>query len=98
VDDLLEGIVRLMESSCPEPINIGNPDEVTIAELAREVIALTGSSSRIETRPMPKDDPIRRRPDISRARTVLGWEPLVSRREGLTRTFEDFRRRISATG
>ncbi|MCZ7647137.1 MAG: SDR family oxidoreductase [Planctomycetota bacterium] len=96
VDDLVDGLVRLMESGVDEPVNIGNPEEVTILEFAREIVEIIGSRSRIVNEPLPKDDPVRRRPDITRARTLLGWEPRVGRREGLTRTWEDFRRRILA--
>ena len=95
VDDLLDGIQRLMESSITEPVNIGNPEEVTIQEFAREIIALTGSPSLIEHKPLPQDDPVRRRPDITRARTLLSWEPMIPRSEGLRRTLEAFQRRIA---
>jgi dTDP-glucose 4,6-dehydratase len=96
VDDLVDGIVRLMESDTDEPVNLGNPDEVTILELAREVLALTGSRSTIVHQPLPQDDPVRRRPDITRAQTTLGWAPRVSRAEGLPKTVADFRRRFAA--
>ncbi|MCX7804272.1 MAG: GDP-mannose 4,6-dehydratase, partial [Planctomycetota bacterium] len=95
VDDLVRGILLLLESDVSDPVNIGNPDEVTILEFAREILELAGSSSRLEFHPMPKDDPRQRRPDITRARTLLGWEPEVSRREGLARTLEYFRKAIS---
>jgi len=90
VDDQVEGIYRLFHSDVAEPVNIGNPDEFTILELAERVIALTGSDSRIEFRPLPTDDPKVRRPDITRARTLLGWEPRVSLEEGLERTIAYF--------
>jgi dTDP-glucose 4,6-dehydratase len=84
VTDLIDGIVRLAHSDEPQPVNIGNPVEWTIAECAREVLALTGSPSKLRMLPLPEDDPARRRPDITRARTVLGWEPKVQLREGLS--------------
>jgi dTDP-glucose 4,6-dehydratase len=83
VSDLIEGIVRLARSAEHQPVNIGNPEEWTIAGCAREVLAVTGSRSKLRTLPLPIDDPARRRPDITRARTVLGWEPKVPLREGL---------------
>ncbi|MBN1490223.1 MAG: SDR family oxidoreductase [Phycisphaerae bacterium] len=91
VDDLVEGIVRRPECDFVEPINLGNPIEVTVREVAEEVIELTGSRSRIEVRPLPGDDPRKRRPDITRAREKLGWEPTVPRRDGFLRTIEYFR-------
>jgi len=94
VDDLLEGINRLMESNVTEPVNIGNPEEVTIKEFAEEIIKLTKSKSTLEPKPLPKDDPVRRRPDITRARTLLNWEPKIHRKEGLTRTIKDFKQRM----
>ncbi|HKX46231.1 MAG TPA: UDP-glucuronic acid decarboxylase family protein [Planctomycetota bacterium] len=92
VDDLIDGLLRLMASP-PErtgPINLGNPDEFTMIELAELVLELTGSRSSIEHQPLPADDPVRRRPDISRARTQLGWEPRVKLREGLQKTIAYF--------
>jgi dTDP-glucose 4,6-dehydratase len=83
VTDLIDGIVRLARSEEQQPVNIGNPVEWTIAECAREVLALTGSRSKLRMLPLPEDDPARRRPDITRARAVLGWEPKVQLREGL---------------
>ena len=92
VDDLVDGLVRLMES--PEevtgPINIGNPGEFTMRELAELVLELTGSASKIEFRPLPADDPRQRRPDISKAESVLGWRPHVPLREGLAKTIDYF--------
>jgi len=92
VDDMVEGLIRLMES--PEdvtgPINLGNPDEFTIMELAELVLELTGSRSQIRYEPLPKDDPVRRRPDITRARQILGWAPTVPLREGLQKTIDYF--------
>lgn len=83
VTDLIDGIVRLARSDEHQPVNIGNPIEWTIAECAQEVLALTGSKSKVASLPLPVDDPARRRPDITRARTILGWEPKVQLREGL---------------
>jgi dTDP-glucose 4,6-dehydratase len=91
VDDLVDGILRRLDLDDPDPVNIGNPDEITILQLAREILELTGSRSRIVTRPLPQDDPRQRRPDITRARTLLGWEPRVPRRAGLERTVAYFR-------
>jgi dTDP-glucose 4,6-dehydratase len=84
VTDLLDGIVRLARSDEQQPVNVGNPVEWTIAECAREVLAVTGSKSKLRMLPLPEDDPARRRPDITRARAVLGWEPKVQLREGLS--------------
>jgi UDP-glucuronate decarboxylase len=96
VDDLVEGLVRLMDS--PEevtgPINLGNPMEFSMAELAHKVIALTGSTSSTVMEPLPADDPRQRQPEISRARELLGWQPAVGLDEGLKRTIEDFRARL----
>ena len=94
MDDLLAGIMLLMESSMDQPVNIGNPEETTIMQFAKEIIELTGSKSTFEYRPLPKDDPTRRRPDISKAKQVLGWEPKVGRKEGLLKTIEDFKKRM----
>jgi dTDP-glucose 4,6-dehydratase len=94
VSDLVEGIVRLMESKENDPVNIGNPHEMTIEDIARTIIRMTGSKSRIVYRPLPEDDPKIRQPDITRARTILGWEPKVSLEEGLTKTLEYFRQRV----
>ncbi|MEM9997387.1 MAG: UDP-glucuronic acid decarboxylase family protein [Bacteroidota bacterium] len=91
VDDLIDGIYRLMMSDETEPVNVGNPDEITIRQFAEEVIALTGSSSEIVEKPLPADDPKIRQPDITKARTRLGWEPQVPRAEGLKRTLAYFR-------
>lgn len=99
VSDLIEGFMRMMASpdDCIGPINIGNPAEVTIGELAKEIVALAGSSSEIIYKPLPADDPTRRCPDISRARQHLGdWQPAVNRRDGLLKTIEYFRSRIQA--
>ena len=94
VSDLVDGIIRLMESNVNDPVNIGNPQEMTIEEIARLIIKLTGSQSQIVYRPLPEDDPKVRQPDITRARTLLGWEPKVSLEEGLTRTLAYFRTKI----
>ncbi|MDX2192357.1 MAG: UDP-glucuronic acid decarboxylase family protein [Gemmatimonadales bacterium] len=91
VTDLVEGIVRLLEVDAPEPVNLGNPGEFTMLELAERVLAHTGSASVIERHPLPVDDPHQRRPDISRARALLGWEPVVPLDEGLRRTIAHFR-------
>jgi dTDP-glucose 4,6-dehydratase len=90
VTDLIDGIVRLAASDEQQPVNIGNPEEWTIAECAREVLAVTGSKSKLRTLPLPEDDPARRQPDITRARRVLGWEPKVQLREGLSRCIPYF--------
>jgi dTDP-glucose 4,6-dehydratase len=98
VDDEVEGIYRLFMSDHPGPVNVGNPDEFTILELARHVIELTGSSSTLERRPLPTDDPTVRQPDITLARNVLGWEPNVTLDEGLRRTIPYFRTLVEAGG
>jgi len=94
VDDLVRGIGLLLESDHRGPVNIGNPDETTILEFAREIVAATGSKSEITFKPLPVDDPHVRRPDISLARKVLGWEPGFSRKEGLQKTIPYFRERL----
>lgn len=94
VDDLVEGIYRLGESSEPEPVNIGNPEEITIRDFAREVIEITGSKSEIVFKQLPADDPQIRQPDISKAKRVLDWEPKTSRREGLLKTLEYFKEQV----
>ncbi|HET6361853.1 MAG TPA: UDP-glucuronic acid decarboxylase family protein [Gemmatimonadota bacterium] len=91
VDDEVDGIYRLLTSDFVGPMNIGNPDEMTVMQLARLVLELTGTASGIETRPLPQDDPRVRRPMIDRAREVLGWEPRTSLADGLARTIEYFR-------
>ncbi|GBD35601.1 Bifunctional polymyxin resistance protein ArnA [bacterium HR36] len=96
IDDLVEGLVRLLWTDCAEPVNLGNPEEVTILEFAREILELTGGKSQIVFCPLPQDDPRVRRPDITRARQLLGWEPKVPRREGLQRTLDYFRRIMHA--
>ncbi len=94
VSDLVEGIVRLLRSDFHEPVNLGNPDEVSILDFAKEILELSGSGSAIVHKPLPQDDPRVRRPDITRARQLLGWEPKVPRRDGLRRTLEYFRTRL----
>jgi dTDP-glucose 4,6-dehydratase len=94
VSDLVDGIIRLMESSVNDPVNIGNPHEMTIEDIARAIIRLTGSTSTLVYRPLPEDDPKVRQPDITRARTLLGWEPTVGLEEGLTKTLEYFRTKV----
>ncbi|MCB0371934.1 MAG: SDR family oxidoreductase [Muricauda sp.] len=91
IDDQVEGIYRLLMSDYVEPINIGNPDETTILEFAEEIIKLTGTDQKIIFKPLPKDDPTQRQPDISRAKEILGWEPKVHRSEGLKKAFEYFK-------
>ena len=95
--DLVEGIYRLMLSDTSDPVNIGNPQELTILDLAKKVIAATGSKSRIVERPLPEDDPKIRQPDITRARKLLGWEPKVSLDEGLVPTIAYFRAKLGIT-
>lgn len=92
--DLIEGIYRLMMSSHSEPVNIGNPQEMTMVEFAKEIIRVTGSRSKIVYKPLPQDDPKQRRPDISRARKWLKWEPKVGLREGLEKTISYFRQKV----
>src|SRR3954467_14238259 len=94
VTDLVDGIIRLMLSGQNDPINIGNPREMTIKEIAETIISMTGSKSRLVNRPLPTDDPKQRRPDITRARTLLGWEPKVQLDEGLVKTIEYFRTKV----
>jgi dTDP-glucose 4,6-dehydratase len=91
VDDLVEGIYRLLHSDYPYPVNIGNPDEITILQFAEEIIKLTGTKQKIIFKDLPKDDPTQRRPDITKARKILGWEPKVSRAEGLKITYAAFK-------
>ena len=91
VDDLVEGIYRLLHSDYPHPVNIGNPDEITIAQFAEEIIKLTGTDQKVVYQPLPMDDPTQRQPNIAKAREILGWEPKVSRAEGLKITYKAFR-------
>jgi dTDP-glucose 4,6-dehydratase len=94
VSDLVDGILRLAESAENDPVNIGNPHEMTIEEIARTIIRMSGSKSKIVYRPLPVDDPKVRQPDITRARTILKWEPKVSLEEGLTKTLEYFKAKV----
>lgn len=94
VDDLVEGILRLMQCEHPEPVNLGNPTEFTILDFAKKIIALSESSSEIEYRPLPQDDPKTRCPDITRAKQLLGWEPKIGVDEGLKLTLDYFRARV----
>lgn len=91
VDDLVEGIHRLLMSDYHLPVNIGNPGEITIREFGEEILKLTGARQKLVSRPLPKDDPKQRRPDISKAKELLGWEPKVSREEGLKITYDYFK-------
>jgi len=91
VDDLIEGIYRLLMSDYSLPVNIGNPDEITILDFAQEIIRLTGTKQKIVFKPLPKDDPMQRQPDITRARKLLNWEPKISRSEGLRITYDYFK-------
>lgn len=95
VDDLVEGIYRLLMSDYHLPVNIGNPDEINLKETAEEVLRLVGGNSKIVYRPLPVDDPKTRKPDISKAKAILGWEPTVDRREGFKHTLEYFKQRLS---
>lgn len=90
VSDLVEGIYRLLAADFAEPVNLGNPNEVSILDFAKEILALSGSKCTLTFKPLPQDDPKVRRPDITRARTLLGWEPRVERHEGMKRTLEYF--------
>ncbi len=94
ITDLVDGIIRLMLSKENDPVNIGNPREMTIKEIAETIIRMTGSKSKMIYRPLPTDDPKQRRPDITRARTLLGWEPKVQLEEGLVKTIEYFRKKV----
>ncbi|HMH22040.1 MAG TPA: UDP-glucuronic acid decarboxylase family protein [Puia sp.] len=91
VDDLVEGIYRLLMSDYHLPVNVGNPSEITLKQFAEEVIALTGTRQKIVYKPLPVDDPKQRKPDITRAREILGWEPKTERKEGLKITYDYFR-------
>jgi nucleoside-diphosphate-sugar epimerase len=94
ISDLVDGIIRLMLSKENDPINIGNPVEMTIKQIAETIIRMTGSKSKLIYKPLPTDDPKQRRPDITRARTLLGWEPKVQLEEGLVKTIEYFRTKV----
>jgi len=96
ISDLVDGIIRLMLSSTSDPVNIGNPAEMTIEQIAKVIIEMTDSRSKIVYRPLPEDDPKVRKPDITRARTLLGWEPNIDLREGLATTIAYFRTKVPA--
>ena len=92
VDDLVEGIYKLLHSDFSMPINLGNPDEISIIELAKAIATMGQSAQQILYKPLPKDDPLKRRPDISLAKKILNWHPIVQRNEGLHRTLEYFKK------
>src|SRR5262247_137939 len=94
ITDLVDGIIRLMLSDTNDPVNVGNPVEMTIKQIAETIIRMTGANSRIIYKPLPTDDPKQRRPDITRAREILGWEPKVQLEEGLVKTIEYFRSKV----
>ena len=97
VEDLIDGIKKLLNSDEAEPVNLGNPEEISILDFAKEIVRLTGSGSRIVFNPLPQNDPKVRQPDITKAKRILGWEPKVSREEGLRRTLQYFRGKIAAS-
>ena len=90
VDDLINGICALLFSNISDPVNIGNPDEITIINFAKEIIKLTGTKQKIIFKPLPLNDPLQRKPDISKAKALLNWEPRITREEGLKITYEYF--------
>jgi len=94
VDDLVDGIYRLLLSDYPYPVNVGNPSEITIKQFGEEIIKLTGTKQKMVHKPLPQDDPKQRQPDITKAREILGWEPKVSREEGLRITYEFFKKQL----
>jgi dTDP-glucose 4,6-dehydratase len=94
VSDLIEGIYRLLLSDEWRPVNIGNPHEISLLEFAKEIITLSESTSKIVFKPLPQDDPKQRQPDISRAKEVLGWEPKVTRKQGLALTYDYFKNQL----
>jgi dTDP-glucose 4,6-dehydratase len=94
ISDLVDGIIRLMESNVNDPVNIGNPQEMTVVDMARLIIRMTGSRSKLVFKPLPTDDPKVRQPDITRARTLLGWEPKVALEEGLRETIQYFKTKM----
>ncbi|MFY8034607.1 MAG: UDP-glucuronic acid decarboxylase family protein [Flexibacteraceae bacterium] len=98
VDDLIEGIYRLLFSDYAGPVNVGNPNEITLLQFAEEIIKLTGTNQKIVYHPLPKDDPKQRKPDITLAKKLLDWEPQVDRAEGLKRTYEYFKSEMEARG
>ena len=91
VDDQVEGLYRLLLSDYSLPVNIGNPDEISILDFAKEIVKLTGTTQKIIYKPLPKDDPLQRQPDISRAKEILGWEPKVDRAQGMAKTYDYFK-------
>ncbi|MBI5375969.1 MAG: SDR family oxidoreductase [Candidatus Schekmanbacteria bacterium] len=95
VSDLVEGILRLLNSNIVEPVNIGNQEEITILDFAKEIVELTGSRSKIIFKELPQDDPKVRRPDITKAKQLLGWQPAVNRKEGLARTLDYFKQKLN---
>jgi dTDP-glucose 4,6-dehydratase len=95
VDDLIDGIYRLLLSDYHLPVNVGNPEEITLKQFAEEILALTGAKQKIVYMPLPKDDPKQRKPDISKAKQLLGWEPKVSRKDGLKITYEYFKEALN---
>jgi dTDP-glucose 4,6-dehydratase len=98
VDDLIEGILLLSRSGEHMPVNIGNPDEFTILECAQAILEATGSSSELRFEPLPQDDPTRRRPDITKARTLLGWEPQIKLKDGLAKALPFFQSKAVKSG
>jgi dTDP-glucose 4,6-dehydratase len=96
VDDLVAGIEKLLFTDFHQPVNLGNPSEITILEFAQEILALVGGKSTIVNKPLPQDDPKVRQPDITRARSLLGWEPKINRHEGLKRTLAYFQQKVAA--
>lgn len=98
VEDLIDGLQRLLFSEEAEPVNLGNPEEISILDFAKEIVRLTGSKSKLIFRPLPQNDPKVRQPDISKAKRVLGWEPKVSRQEGLRRTLAYFEKKLLGEG
>jgi len=94
VDDLVEGIYRLLLSDESDPVNIGNPDELSMLDLAKEILEISGSMSKISYKDLPQDDPKVRQPDITRARAILKWEPSVQRSEGLVKTLDYFKKAL----
>jgi dTDP-glucose 4,6-dehydratase len=94
ISDLVDGLIRLMQSDTNDPVNIGNPHEMTIEEIATTIVRMTGATSKVVYQPLPTDDPKVRQPDITRARTLLAWEPKVGLEDGLTKTIEYFRTKV----
>jgi len=91
VDDLVDGVVKLLFSDETQPVNIGNPDEISISDFANEIINLTGTTQKVVYRPLPENDPLKRRPDISKAEKILNWSPKIPRSEGLELTYDYFK-------